>query len=152
MPGRVPGAGSQGREGTTGPGSVELEGRWQILPGPWGRVPTLSQCWVAAASPLLALGGLLACTPAPRVGTRVWQVPACHPWVSAASLLLPGSTRWFLGLECAGGSSVPGDVPRGTGEGSTGTELGWAPEHQCQGCLCHPRRDGECRARLWGGG
>lgn len=30
-------------------------------------------------------------------GTCVWQVPACHTWVSAASLLLPRSTSWFYG-------------------------------------------------------
>lgn len=31
MPGKVPGAASQGREGTIGPGSKELERRWQTL-------------------------------------------------------------------------------------------------------------------------
>lgn len=32
------------------------------------------------------------------VGTCVWRVPACHTWVSAASLLLPRSTSWFYGF------------------------------------------------------
>lgn len=38
------------------------------------------------------------------VGMCAWQVPACHTWVSAASLLLPRSSLWFSWF---GASSVP---------------------------------------------
>lgn len=124
MPGKVPGTDSQGREeGTTGPGSKELQRRWQTLLCPWGRLPALSQCWVAAARPLLAPGDPLCLHPSPTcghqsVGMCVWQVPACHAWVSAAIPLLTGIISWFWSVPVnADGLSVPGDVLWG---GSTG--------------------------------
>lgn len=73
----------------TGPCTVpELGGSCQALTGTWG-------------SPCLH--------PSPTrgdqsVGTCAWQVPACHTWVSAASLLLPRSSLWFCWF---GVSSVP---------------------------------------------
>lgn len=153
MPGAAPGADSRGREGATGPGSKELEWRWQTLLCPWGPVPAQSQSWVAAARPLLAPGGPLACTPAPHVVTGAWarvrgkSLPATRGCLQPACSCLAalygfvglehhpchaGKCRW---VECPWGCAVGCHGHRG---GSTGTELGWAPEHQSQGCLCHP--------------
>lgn len=103
--------------------------------------------------PYWHLGAPLACTLDPHVVTGAWarvrgkSLPATRGCLQPACSCLAalygfvglerhpchaGKCRW---VECPWGCAVGCHGHRG---GSTGTELGWAPEHQSQGCLCHP--------------